>query len=77
MSTYASPDAAVAEYAAAIKQDRLRLVDRLDRRGPRGNRRERSRDKLPDSLEMALREALQMNRRSGSRPLRRGFMRAL
>ena len=61
MSIDASPDAVLAEYTAVIKQDASWWIGWIEE-VPGVNCQERSRDKLLDSLKVALREALEMNR---------------
>jgi len=76
MATNASENPVIAEYTAVIKQDASWWIGWIEE-VPGVNCQERSREKLLDSLKTALRETLQKNRRSSSRPLRRQFMRAL
>jgi predicted RNase H-like HicB family nuclease len=59
MSTNVSPNAVVAEYTAVIKQDARWWIGWIEE-VPGVNCQERSREKLLDSLQVALREALQM-----------------
>jgi predicted RNase H-like HicB family nuclease len=61
MSTNVSPETVVAEYTAVIKQDDVWWIGWIEE-VPGVNCQERSRDKLLDSLKVALREALAMNR---------------
>lgn len=61
MSTNVSPSSVVAEYTAVIKQDASWWIGWIEE-VPGVNCQERSREKLLESLKVALREALQMNR---------------
>jgi predicted RNase H-like HicB family nuclease len=61
MSTNVSPGSVVAEYTAVIKQDASWWIGWIEE-VPGVNCQERSREKLLESLKVALREALQMNR---------------
>ena len=62
MSINVTPRAVVAEYTAVIKQDASWWIGWIEE-VPGVNCQVRSRDGLLDSLDVALREALQMNRR--------------
>jgi predicted RNase H-like HicB family nuclease len=61
MSTNVSPSSVVAEYTAVIKRDSSWWIGWIEE-VPGVNCQERTREKLLESLRVALREALQMNR---------------
>ena len=62
MSTNVTSASVVGEYTGVIKQDANWWIGWIEE-VPGVNCQERSRDKLIESLKVALREALQMNRR--------------
>jgi predicted RNase H-like HicB family nuclease len=72
MSTKASPKPAVAEYTAVIKEDARWWVGWIEE-VPGVNCQERSREKLLESLQGALREALEMNREDARKSAGKDF----